>query len=651
MCGIAGIMDMAESPGRSLLEKMCGIMTHRGPDGEGYYFKGPVALGHRRLSIIDIKGGNQPMSNEDGTVWITYNGEIYNFTELRKELIDRGHRFKTRSDTETIIHAYEEYGFKCLDKLRGMFAFGIWDEKKEMLFLARDRLGKKPLYYYNDNKRFIFASELKAIYQDQRVQRVIDPAVLVDYLTYNYIPFPKTIFKNMHKLAPGHFMSIQSAKSVPCKGDVTGKRSNEITDEKVLCESEGIKVSIEDYWDIRYDPDYSLSERDWSDALREKIKEAVKIRLISDVPLGAFLSGGIDSSTIVAMMSMVQESPVKTFSVGFQEEDFSEVHYARQIAEKFGSDHHEMIVEPDALEILPELAWEFDEPFADSSAIPTYYVSKIARENVTVILSGDGGDETFAGYRRYAWAQDMQRYDRIPAWLKKIVFGVPANLLPDGIKGKGMLRHLSRDPFERYAGLNTFSDQIYLNNILSLDVLAELGRNRNGNMPDYSHFRKYYESCNSDDYLTRIQYLDTKVYLAEDILTKVDRASMLCSLETRAPLLDHEVVELAARIPSSMKIHKSQMKYILKKAMQDILPDCILHRKKMGFGVPLIHWFKGDISDYSRDVLLSCDTKTRGLFNGKYIEAMIHIHKQKSRDLSARIWALLFFEHWSRNWM
>ncbi|MCK5506242.1 MAG: asparagine synthetase B, partial [Thermodesulfovibrionia bacterium] len=341
----------------------------------------------------------------------------------------------------------------------------------------------------------------------------------------------------------------------------------------------------------------------------------------------------------------------KTFSIGFQEEDFSEVHYARKIAEQFGTEHHEMIVEPDALEILPKLAWEFDEPFADSSVIPTYYVSKIARENVTVILSGDGGDETFAGYRRYAWAQDMRRHDWMPDWLKKTVFGVPAGLLPEGMRGKGMLRHLSRGPFERYAGLNTFSDSLYLNNILSRDVLAELGINSNGNMPDYNHFRRYYESCNSDDYLTRIQYLDTKVYLAEDILTKVDRASMLCSLETRAPLLDHEVVELAAGIPSSMKIHKGQMKYILKQAMQGILPDDILHRKKMGFGVPLIHWFKRDMSDYSRDILLSRDARARSLFNTKHIEDMINIHQQKGRDLSARIWALLFFEHWSRNWM
>ena len=641
MCGIVGVINTSSSPEKSLLEKMCRIMTHRGPDGEGYYFNGAVALGHRRLSVIDLDGGKQPMSNKacpecnrrNGTLWITYNGEIYNFPELRKELIGKGHKFRTRSDTETIIHAYEEYGVKCLDRLRGMFAFGIWDERKKVLFLARDRLGKKPLYYYFDDKQFVFASELKSILQNKEIPKRVNPDALVDYFTYHYIPFPQTIFKDIHKLAPGHFMTVRPVSSSSAEHNA------------------GLSINISQYWDIQYEPDYSLSEDEWVEILREKLKEAVKIRLISDVPLGAFLSGGIDSSSIVALMSMVQESPVKTFSIGFREKDFNELKYAREVARRFGTDHHEMIVEPDALEVLPRLAWEFDEPFADSSAIPTYYVSKIAREHVTVILSGDGGDETFAGYRRYLWANDMQRYDWLPALMKKIIFGIPASLLPYGLKGRGMLKHLSKSPFERYAGLNTFSEHLDIKNLLSGDVLSEIRQRLDGSLPDYSFLRKFYNSCDNNDYLTKIQYVDTKTYLAEDILTKVDRASMLCSLETRAPLLDHEVVELAARIPSTLKINQGTTKYILKKAMNDILPEGIINRKKMGFGVPLVHWFKKDITEYAKEVLLSNTSRERGLFNLKYVESILGKNQKRGRDLSAHIWALLFFEHWSRNWM
>jgi asparagine synthase (glutamine-hydrolysing) len=631
MCGIAGIIDTRFTPDRSLIEKMSTVMKHRGPDGEGYHLDGPVALGHRRLSIIDIDGGKQPMSNEDGRIWITYNGEIYNFPELRRELLEKGHTFKTRSDTETIIHAYEEYGFDCLQRLRGMFAFGLWDAKKRLLFLARDRLGKKPLYYHHDNGRFIFASELKAILQDKEIAREINTAAVSDYLTYNYIPFPETIFRGIFKLPPGHFIRVHIG--------------NDTYDEDRHWES--LQISVQPYWDIAYEPDYSFNENDWVEALREKIKEAVKIRLISDVPLGAFLSGGIDSSTVVAFMSLVQNKPVKTFSIGFKEEDFSEVKYAREIAKRFGTDHHEIIVEPDAIDLLPKLAWEFDEPFADSSAIPTYYVSKMAREFVTVILSGDGGDETFAGYMRYQWADDMRKYDWLSNGMRRILFGFPAALLPDGLKGKGMLRHLSRDPFERYAGLNTFSDSRYLKKLLSSDVLAEL----EVNMPNYQYLKKYYDCCQSDDYLTKLQYVDSKTYLAEDILTKVDRASMLCSLETRSPLLDHEVVELAAKMPSTLKIKNGDTKYILKETMKGILPEGIISRKKMGFGVPLVHWLKRDLTEYAQEVLLSGDAKQRGIFNGDYIQAILDSHRKRGRDLSARIWALLFFEHWCRNWL
>lgn len=623
MCGIAGIIDITSTPERGLIERMNRIMHHRGPDGEGYYLDGPVALGHRRLSIIDLSGGKQPLSNEDGTVWITFNGEVYNFQELRNELIEKGHRFASRSDTETIVHAWEEYGEACVDRFRGMFAFAVWDQRKKQLFAARDRLGKKPFYYWCDGKRFLFASEIKAILQDERVQRELDPAALADYLTYHYIPFPGTIFKGIRKLEPGHWISVGMDGST------------------------GLSVSTQKYWDISYAPDDSLTEAQWCEALREKLREAVRIRLISEVPLGAFLSGGIDSSTVVALMSQVQSAPVKTFSIGFKEEDFSETVYARQIAERFGCEHHEFVVEPDAIEVLPKLAWEFDEPFADSSAVPTYYVSKLAREHVTVILSGDGGDETFAGYRRYGWAQDMCRHDWLPSPLKKTLFGLPGRLLPDGVKGKGTLLHLSKDPFERYAGLNTFGEPPYLDRVLSADMRSAIGRE----LPDFRAMKHFFDAKASSDYLTRIQYVDTKVYLAEDILTKVDRASMLCSLETRAPLLDHEVVELAARMPSSLKLHGGETKYILKKSMEGILPDDILYRRKMGFGVPLVHWFKKDLTAYAHDLLLSREARQRGIFNPAEVETLLATHQKSGRDLSARIWALLFFEQWCRNWL
>lgn len=631
MCGIAGIVDTVKAPEKPLIEMMCAVMGHRGPDGEGYFMGGPAALGHRRLSIIDLEGGAQPLANEDSTLWITFNGEIYNFKDVREELIKKGHRFSTKSDTETIIHAYEEWNEKCLEHLRGMFAFAIWDVRKKELFIARDRLGKKPLYYHHNGSRFVFASELKAILQDKRVNRTPDPKAIADYLTYHYVPFPGTIFKDVHKLPPGHFMRVTLVNGV---GATKGP----------------LKVKTSRYWDVKYEPDYSLTEDEWVEALRAKLKEAVGIRLISDVPLGAFLSGGIDSSAVVAMMSGFKAVPVKTFSVGFKEKDFTETRYAREVAQRFSTDHHEIVVEPDAIGLLPRLAWEFDEPFADSSAVPTYYVSKMAREHVTVILSGDGGDETFAGYRRYLWSNDMKRYDLMPALMKKVVFGGPAAVLPEGMRGKGMLEHLSKDPFKRYAGLNTYGDPRYLDNILSKDIRAALEESGNGRLPDYAFLRKFYDSA-PGDYLSKIQYLDTKTYLAEDILTKVDRASMLNSLETRAPLLDHEVVELAARIPPELKIKNGETKYILKRAMKGVLPEGILGRKKMGFGVPLVHWFKKDLVDYAREVLLSKEARERGIFNHGYIETMLENHKKRGRDLSAKIWALLFFEHWSRNWL
>ena len=627
MCGILGMLNAdGREMDRDRLLAMAATLAHRGPDGEGAYVDGPAALAHRRLSIIDLGGGGQPMSNEDGTVWIVFNGEIYNFPALRRELEDRGHRFRTRSDTEVIVHAYEEYGEDCVKKLRGMFAFGIWDARRQRWFLARDRLGKKPLYYYHDGRRFVFASEIKAILRDRSVPREIDPTALRDYFTYGYIPFPKTIFRSIRKLPPAHRMRV--ARPAEASGRVD--------------------LRTEAYWDLEYAPDRTLSETDWIEGLREKLLEAVRVRLLSDVPLGAFLSGGIDSSAVVAMMSRLMDQPVKTFSIGFEESDFSELEYARRVAERFGTQHHETIVRPDAIALLPKLAWAFDEPFADSSAIPTYYVSRMAREQVTVVLSGDGGDETFAGYRRYLWATGLSRWDFLPGRLRETLFGWPAALMPEGLRGKGALRNMSLGPFERYRCLITQDAARCLPYLLSEDLQRAMGDAE----PSGSDFlAPYYHRHPEADYLSKLQYLDTKTYLPEDILTKVDRASMLCSLETRAPLLDHELLEFVARMPSHLKLKKGETKYILKKAMEGILPPEILHRPKMGFAVPLVHWFKGDLVEVARDLLLSPRCRQRGYVNTRFVERLLADHQKKARDHSLRIWELLFFEQWCRNWL
>lgn len=622
MCGIAGIISPENDHWlKAQTQAMIRVMDHRGPDGQGIYCDGPACIGHRRLSIIDLEGGKQPMSNEDNTVWITFNGEIYNFIDLKKDLENKGHVFRNKSDTEAIVHAYEEYGEECVKKLRGMFAFGLWDSNKRQFFLARDRLGKKPLYYFYDGRRLIFASEIKSILQVDGVDKTLDISALTDYFTYMYIPFPKTIFKNIYKLPPAH--TLRTKQIGP-----NGK----------------LELSIKEYWDLNYLPDYSRSEESWLEALEEKILEAVKIRLISDVPLGAFLSGGIDSSAVVAMMSQVDNQPVKTFSIGFEDIQFSELEYARQVAQKYNTDHHEMIVKPDAIEILPKLAWQFDEPFADSSALPTYYVSKMTRQNVTVALSGDGGDEVFAGYEKYSAFLRYQKADLIPDKIRKMIFGGLSDAMPFGMRGKGIIRHISESSFARFAGMVTQTSTGVLDNLFHRDLKHQIN-------VTYDFLDTYYRRfCGNDD-LSRLQYMETKTYLAEDILTKVDRASMLCSLETRAPLLDHELLELVATIPSDLKLKNGEKKYILKKLMVNYLPENIIYRKKKGFNIPLSKWFKADFNQYARDLLLSATSSNRGIFNTTTIERILDTHSKKGRNLSDIIWALLFFESWCRQWL
>lgn len=646
MCGISGILDPTyQCSTQSQLQAMIDVMDHRGPDGSGVFLDGPVGLGHKRLSIIDLENGVQPMSCRNKRFWVTFNGEIYNFQEVRKELEQKGYRFKTRSDTEVILLAYEAYGEKCIEKFRGMFAFGIWDARKNSLLLARDRLGKKPLYYFYDGKKLIFASEIKSILQVSSIRRELDLDALKDYFTYLYVPFPKTIFKNIFKLPPAHFMRVQLVSS-PGGAMKSVSATQGHSKGRAVIERKSIELSVEKYWDLDFRPDYSMSESDWIEGLEEKLLEAVEIRMISDVPIGAFLSGGVDSSAVVALMSHLSGTPVKTFSIGFEGDDSSEMKYARMVAERYATDHQEIIVKPDAIEMLPKLAWQYDEPFADPSAVPTYYVSKAARSLVTVALSGDGGDESFAGYGRYQNYLTFGKFDFIPEIVRKTVLGGVANMMPAGMKGKGVLYHLSRSPFDRYAGMLSHTFPGYLEDLLHDDLKACLQSTKES----YGYIRSFYDGFPGSEKLGRLQYVDTKTYLAEDILTKVDRASMLCSLETRAPLLDHKLLEYISSIPAGFKLSNKTSKYIFKKTMEKYLPDELLYRDKQGFDMPL-KWFKKDFLDFARGILLSDKCRGRGLLNASYLERLLNLSSRKGVDLSEKIWSLVFFEQWCCNWL
>ncbi len=507
MCGIAGVLRRDGAPvGNQLLWAMTTVLGHRGPDGEGFFTQGPVGLGHRRLAIIDLVTGDQPMSNDDGSIHLIFNGEIYNFRELRKELEARGHKFWTGSDTEVILRAYESYGVECLGRLRGMFAFAIWDDRRGRLFLARDRIGIKPLVYAWDGRRLLFASEIKAILKDPSVPRELDWEALRDYLTFFYIPSPRTIFRGIRKLPPACYLVLDLERGEP---------------------------EVRRYWDLHFIPDDNRSEAEWLQGLRWQLQEAVRSHLVSDVPIGAFLSGGMDSSTMVALMAQAAGGPVRTFSIGFDEADFNELSYARRMARRYGTDHYEFVVKPDALDALPRLAWQFDEPFADSSALPAYYVAKITREHVTVALSGDGGDENFAGYLRYARSLALhERLDQLPGLLARPLLRLASRFLPPGVRGQGYLDLLGADPVERYFRMVTFQRSETLRRLLTAEAQAQVS-------PEVSprHFRQLALEGAPPDYVSMLQYLDVRTYLPEDILTKVDRTSMLVSLEARVPLL------------------------------------------------------------------------------------------------------------------
>jgi asparagine synthase (glutamine-hydrolysing) len=613
MCGIAGIVSLEGKPVfEQELRNMCSAIAHRGPDDEGFYFQTGVGLGMRRLSIIDLDSGRQPVSNEDGTVWVVFNGEIYNFQELRQQLKGRGHVFSTHGDTETIVHLYEEYGNHCVDHLRGMFAFALWDERHKRLLVARDRLGIKPLYYAEIGGRILFASELKSILQLPEVGRSFNWSAVSHLFSFLSTPPTEAIVDGVHKLEPGHLLTA----------------------------SPGGTPVIERYWELSFEPDYGKEEDYFVEHVRGLLEESVRLHMVSDVPLGAFLSGGIDSSSIVATAARLTDAPLKTFSIGFSEPDYNELEYARVVATRFRTEHHELTLGPDSLDRLEDLAWHLDEPFGDSSAIPTFMVSKLAAQSVKVVLSGDGGDELFAGYDKYLVEKRERGYTPLPA-LIRTVLGKIGRTMPDGMRGRNLLRHMSLAGAERYLDACTLFRRDDMKKLFRPDVFELLA--------PYEPWRAKAAYMESGDrhWLSNLQGLDVNNYLPLDILTKVDRMSMAHSIETRVPLLDHKLVEFAATIPPEMNLRGGTSKYVLKRAMKGILPERIINRPKKGFAVPLGYWFRGKLGSYVRDLLLGESARRRGFFNAPYIEDLVAQH-ERGRNLDLQLWTLISFELWAR---
>jgi len=623
MCGITGILytQPARSVSPQQLHRMISVLSHRGPDSDGFHIDGPLGLGHRRLSIIDVEGGRQPLLTQDKRRAIVLNGEIYNFKTVRETLQRRGHQFTTQGDTEVILRAYEEYGETCVEHLRGMFAFAIWDGVKKQLFLARDRVGIKPLYYYWDGQTFLFASEIKALLQDSSVAKTLDPQALDDYLTYLYIPAPKTIFQKIRKLRPGYTLTVSAGR-----------------------------VIEREYWDLTFEPQDGLQEADYAMGLLEKLRESVDMHLMSEVPLGAFLSGGIDSSAVVGIMAGLLNQPVNTASIGFREAGFDELPYAREVAQHFQTHAHERTVVAEAAKILDALVWHFDEPFADSSMVPTYYVSQVARECVTVCLSGDGGDENFAGYRRYRFdVLENRLRSLLPSRLRQPLFGTLARLypkadwLPQIFRAKTLFTNLALSP-ERayYHTMSWFTPQ--MKNLLYSETL----KRDLGDYDPFSVMHIYFERSRGLDVLSRIQYVDIKTYLVDGILTKVDRASMAHSLEVRVPLLDHEVMEYAASIPAAYKLRHGEGKYIFKKALRNLLPDTTLARPKMGFSIPLAQWFRSALQGTFEESIFTKNAFIGSFYNQDVIRLWWRQHQRGTRDYAPYFWALLILECWGQ---
>jgi asparagine synthase (glutamine-hydrolysing) len=619
MCGIAGFvnkesgLDRAER--RAVLDRMCRVITHRGPDDQGMLIEDKVALGMRRLSIIDLAGGHQPISGEDRSVSVVFNGEIYNFREMQRELEALGHSFQTHCDTEAIVHAYEQYGPNCVERMRGMFAFAVWDSRAGELFIARDRVGKKPLFYtVTPQQTLVFGSELKSLLEHPEVSRRINSEALDAYLSFGYVPDPISIFQDIYKLPPG------------CSLTFTGGEAR-----------------VRQYWDFSFEP-VEASEKDYIEELRSLLDEAVRVRLVSDVPLGAFLSGGVDSSAVVGLMSRNMNQPVKTFSIGYNEDSFNELRYARVAAQHFGTDHREFVVTPDICHIVDDLVWHFDEPFADPSAIPTYMVSKLARAHVTVALSGDGGDELFAGYTRYVTDRKRSGFARIPRFVRRAALGPLSRALPHGAWGRNFIHSIALDPTGRYLDSVSVFTALTKTSLYAPEFQAYMGEGDGA----VKNFRDCAARVRTGEQLDRMLYLDSKTYLPGDILTKVDRMSMAVSLETRAPLLDHKLIEFVTRIPARLKMKGLETKHIFKQAVSDLVPKEILYRAKQGFGMPIQRWINQELREYMRDILSGQRARERGYFDRGYVDLLLDEHSRNRRDHATKLWALFMLELWHR---
>jgi asparagine synthase (glutamine-hydrolysing) len=625
VCGIAGIAKTGYNAvvDAATIDRMCQPIVHRGPDDQGICTNGPVGLGMRRLSIIDLSGGRQPIHNEDKTAWIVFNGEIYNFPELRLELEQKEHKFYTNTDTEVIVHLYEEYGAGCVRKLRGMFAFAIFDERNRRLLLARDRLGIKPLHYAVSGDQFLFGSEMKSILAVAPELKEINHQALLQYLYWSYIPDPLTAFKNIYKLPPGHVLEW-----------VDGQ------------------IQTKQYWDLpRYGTHESSSEEECLEELESLLAEAVRIRLIADVPLGALLSGGVDSSTVVALMARASCRPVKTFTIGFAKQDFNEAGHARLVAQRFGTEHHELVVESGISETLHILSQSLEEPFGDSSMIPTYHVSRLARQHVTVALSGDGGDELFAGYDRYGINARRQIFEKVPAAARTAYRKGLFPLIPRSAYGRRFAYNISLPWGDRYLDSFAFVPSFERQNKLLSDDFCRLVAAERCSNP-LETFREYLNGGPPDDPLSQLLYLDTKTYLPGDILTKVDRMSMAASLEARVPILDHLFVERVTAFPSQWKLRGTSQKYILKKLAERVgVPREVIYRPKQGFAMPLAHWMRDGLGRELPRLLLEPRTLQRGYFDRAGVQTLCNEHLTGRRDHSNGLWTLLMLELWHRNFL
>jgi asparagine synthase (glutamine-hydrolysing) len=630
MCGIYGVIHFSKDgqPCEPLLSKMGNVIQHRGPDDSGHYVDGPVGIGMRRLSIIDVQGGHQPISNEDGTIWLVLNGEIYNYRSLRAELERKGHSFRTESDTEVIVHLYEECGTEFFQRLRGMFGVALWDSTKQRLVLGRDRIGEKPLYVRREGKRLLFASELKSILQVEGVPRELNHEALRKYLAHGYVPAPLTLLEGMEKILPGHFLVVENGK-----------------------------MEDHSYWDVPTGPKENHSVEEWIGILQAKLTETVNAQLVSDVPLGAFLSGGIDSSTIVAIMARASSRPVKTYSIGYEGDQsyYNELPFARIVAKAFATDHHEIVVRPDVSELLPKLIWHLDEPIADSACLTTYLISRLARESVTVILSGVGGDELFGGYRRYLGDSVRRWYHLLPSPIRKSVLPAILRVSPKdrATQWKDYVRYAAA--FVETAEQDAVSCYLGYVTLFSAQSQHELIQ------PEFRDpGRAGLSGLAIDDYLARgegiesldrIMYADLKTSLPDDLLALTDRMSMAASVECRAPLVDYELIELAGRIPSNLKVRGFTMKYLFKKAVAPWLPKEVIQRKKRGFGAPVGSWLRRELQPLIQDLLSEQEVRKRGIFQWSGVQAILDAHQSQRADYTDQVFALLALEIWCRTYL